>query len=232
MPGLRCIAITSNPASVAELDFALSTQPEVSRFTAVANVSEAIETIKQSVVDAVFVDVEPLSNQQVEELRHAPWAPALVGLGSRAELAVVAFDLGAVDFILSPISRDQVRRAVQRLGRCSCCRTTSHITLRIPIQRGEQLGFVDARDIHFIEADGDYTLVHSAAGVDACKQSLTSLEEKLQELGFIRIHRKWLVSMTKVEALNTHDGQLAVQVAGQQLPVARRTAAQVRSRLH
>lgn len=231
MPGLRCLAITSDAANIAELGFALESHAEVSSFTAVSSVAAAIDRITQSAVDALFVCLENLSPSELEALRLAPWQPAIVGLGDRPELAVKAFDLGAVDFLLKPVNRARVTRALQRLSRCACCTTPQHVSYRIAIQRGEEICFVDARDIHYIEADGDYTRVHTNAGVDNCRQSLSALEERLKGLGFFRIHRKWLVSWAKVETVSSQDGQLTVQVAGQQLQVARRAAADVRSRL-
>lgn len=144
---------------------------------------------------------------------------------------MTAYEIGAVDFLLKPPKRAAVERALYRLATSHTRQPGGPARVRIPIQREDGVAFVDARDIYYVETDGDYTKVVSIDGSDYCKFSLSNLADKLADSGFVRIHRRWLVSTARVDALNQADGRVVVSIAGSELPVARRLISEVRARL-
>ena len=148
-----------------------------------------------------------------------------------ADYAMAAFAIGAVDFILKPPKRATVERALERISNVTPHPTSAPPRVRIPIQREDELAFVDSRDIYYVESDGDYTKIVSIDGSDNCRTSLAALEEKLVPVGFVRIHRRWLVSAARIEAIRQDDGRVAVAIAGCEIPVARRLVSEVRARL-
>lgn len=229
---MRCLLVDPNSESVAQLAFALESHPTVSTVQTAVDVTTALALIKRQAVDALFVSLANFTATDREAFRQAPWRPAIIGVSDRPEDAVIAYDLDAVDFLLKPLTQSKVARAVGKLNRCSACNAPQHSTLRVSVQRGEQLAYLDARDIHFIETDGDYTKIVTAAGVDNCRLSLSALQERLAPLGFVRIHRRWLVSPAQVVSLHTEAGRLYVRVAEQDLPVSRRALAEVRARFN
>lgn len=231
MSGLRCLVVDHDERRSAEIAFAIESSDVVDSVLIANDLDAALSVIRRQAVDALFIGLEPLTPAQVNAVKQAPWLPAVVGVSSRPQDAAIAFELDAVDFLPTPLASAKVNRALAKLVRCSCCRVPEHVTYRIAISRGEELKFIDARDIHYVESDGDYTRVISDDGIDSCRQSLGSLEERLQTLGFLRIHRRWLVSAARVQSLISDDGKWLVRVAGTDLPVARRLVSEVRARL-
>lgn len=230
MPGLRCVVIDPGQDATAELRYLLETDPRTSEISIVPRLEQAITALEDRAVDAVFICLAQHTGNQLNTLVELPWRPAIIALAPSPDYAVAAFDIGAVDFVIKPAGRRAITRAIDRLEEARASRIDPSAS-RIPIQREDRLCFVDARDVYFIESDGDYTVIRSSEGTDYCRESLSNLAERLAPYGFLRIHRRWLISANRVEHLGQTDGKLYLHIAGQQLPVARRLATEVKARL-
>jgi DNA-binding LytR/AlgR family response regulator len=94
---------------------------------------------------------------------------------------------------------------------------------------------LDYDQVHYAQADGDYSRVHTYDRSYLCTASLGELEEKLPPSRFVRIHRSYLVNLGKVAGVRrTSPERLRLQLADAQkteLDVARRQARQLRERL-
>ena len=97
------------------------------------------------------------------------------------------------------------------------------------VQRNRHLVKVPVDDIEWMEAQGNYVFAHAVEASGLLRTSLSSLEDKLQAHGFIRVHRSALCQKRHIQALRrTSGGALAVILAsGAELPVGRRYASNV-----
>lgn len=231
MGHLRCLTIESSLDDAATLAYLLESDPRVSSVRAVSDIAAAVDALEHQSADAVFVCLAMHTPQQLRTLTDLPWRPTVVAVAPTPEWAMTAYEIGAVDFLLKPPKRAAVERAIDRLATSHTRQPSGPARVRIPIQRADGVAFVDARDIYYVETDGDYTKVVSIDGSDNCRFSLNALSDRLAESGFVRIHRRWLVSAARVEALSQTDGRVVVSIAGCELPVARRLIAEVRARL-
>jgi DNA-binding LytR/AlgR family response regulator len=90
--------------------------------------------------------------------------------------------------------------------------------------------FVERGAIRFVEASHDYVRLHTADGAFLARYSISLLEKAWREAGFIRVHRRYLVSLRHLSELRLRpDGGRSVIVAGAELPVSRRHAALLRT---
>ena len=94
---------------------------------------------------------------------------------------------------------------------------------------------IAADEILYVEAQDDYSRVYTADGRYLSGLPLTALEERLEPLGFFRVHRSYLVDLARVrEVLPMYGGLLVLQLsdeAGTQIPVSRRRAAALKRAL-
>ena len=106
---------------------------------------------------------------------------------------------------------------------------------RIAVERGGRTLLIAADEIFYAEAEDDYSRVYTAHGRFLAGLPLTALEERLEPLGFFRVHRSYLVDLARVrEVLPMYGGSLVVQLndaAGTQIPVSRRRAAALKRAL-
>ena len=101
----------------------------------------------------------------------------------------------------------------------------------IAVELGGVTRLVARSTVSYVEAQGDYSRLHTATGSHLVRLPISSLEERWREGGFIRIHRSLLVSLHHVEEIREEDGRVAVVVGGRELQVSRRHTPALREQL-
>ncbi|MFI5806235.1 LytR/AlgR family response regulator transcription factor [Streptomyces sp. NPDC051561] len=207
-------------------------------------------------IDVVFLDIHMagLTGLDVARLLAGFARPPLIVFVTAHEgFAVQAFDLKAVDYVLKPVRRERLAEAVRRVaeGVAGARETTSETRTgpatalpvpapapeQIPVELGGITRFVSIADIAYVEAHGDYARLHTAAPGPSggtghlVRIPLSTLEERWASHGFVRIHRRHLVALNRIEELRLDAGTTTVRVADAQLVVSRRHARELRDLL-
>ncbi len=198
----------------------------------------ALHACAQHDADLVLLDIAMPGIDGLEAARHLSTfepRPAVVFCTAYDAHALSAFDAAAVDYLVKPVRPERLHAALERartftLGRDGRTggevRTRTHLCARL---RGS-LRLIPVEEIHYLQAEEKYVVVHHARGEDLIEESLKSLEQEFGER-FMRIHRKCLVSRHElVEVRRGHDGQVHAMLrhVAQPLEVSRRCVAQVR----
>jgi DNA-binding LytR/AlgR family response regulator len=101
----------------------------------------------------------------------------------------------------------------------------------IPVGLGGVTTFIKRSQVRYAQAHGDYARLHTATGSHLVRTSLTTLEERWAEAGFVRIHRSTLVSLPQVDAVITGHGGCKIRLGDVELQVSRRHLRDLRERL-
>jgi len=102
----------------------------------------------------------------------------------------------------------------------------------IAVETGGRTRMVERDSIRFVEASGDYVRLHTDDGAFLVRVPISSLEETWRDAGFVRVHRRYLIALRHVTELRARPGGgYDLLVAGQELPVSRRHARELRDRL-
>ena len=150
--------------------------------------------------DVVFLDVRMPELNGIElgnVLRRFAAPPAIVYVTAYEEYAVRAFDIGACDYLLKPVSRARLRTALERaLGPLAADRVQApgragdEPSDLIPVETAGRTRFIARGQVHWVEAEGDYVRLHTAdGGAHLVRIPISHLEERWAAHGFIRIHR-------------------------------------------
>ena len=185
--------------------------------------------------DVVFLDVQMPGLTGVEAaalVRDRTDPPAIVFVTAHAEYAVDAFAVEAFDYLLKPVDPDRLARVIERLQE----RTSENAVPveKIAVVSGSATELLDYDEVHYVQADGDYSRVHTYDRSYLCTTSLGDLEERLPAARFARVHRSHLVNLAKVAGIRRADDRLRLQLADAErteLDVARRQARALRERL-
>ena len=110
--------------------------------------------------------------------------PAVVFVTAHEHYAVEAFAVEAFDYLLKPVDPERLARVVERLRE----RTTENAAPveKIPVVAGGGTELLDFDQVHYVQADGDYSRVHTYDRSYLCTASLGELEERLG--GALRAH--------------------------------------------
>ena len=152
--------------------------------------------------------------------------PMAILLTAYDHFAVSAFAFNAIDYLLKPIdderfaeALDRARAALpyRRLGAAeappAATQPASWLT-RFEVRVGRRVAFVDAHDVSWIEADGDYAALHVGEHTYLVRESLQRLGLALDPARFVRVHRSTIVRVDRVadmQPLSNRDALLRLR---------------------
>ena len=233
---IRALIVDDEAPARSELRFLLRPHDGVRVIGEAASAGEALALARSVEYDVVFLDVQMpgLSGLDVAPLvREQATPPAVVFVTAHPEYAVEAFAVEAFDYLLKPVDPDRLARVLERLAEREPERARP--VQKVPVVAAGGTELVDYDAIHFVQADGDYSRVHTYDRAYLCTSSLGELEEALPPARFARVHRSHLVNLAKVAAVRRVGPdriRLALADADRtELDVARRQARQLRERL-
>jgi DNA-binding LytR/AlgR family response regulator len=223
--GLRVLVVDDEQPALEELAFLLRADDRVREVVACNSATDGLRTLRESDVDAVFLDIQMpgLTGLELAEvLGRFKRPPPVVFVTAHEKHAVDAFDLHAVDYVLKPVRADRLAEAVRRVVSHGDRRPAPD-DAQIAVERGGVTRFVDRGDITHVEAHGDYARLHTTGG-DAylVRIPISTLEEEWRAAGFHRIHRSLLVALAHVDEVRTEAGRTTLLVGSAELPVSRR----------
>lgn len=212
-----------------------------------SNGQQAIVLVPELKPDVVLLDIRMPGLSGLETARHLnalDEPPAIIFATAYDEYAVDAFDARAIGYVLKPVRRERLERALQQARRLAP-ETLSDIGARggEPEQRrhvcarvGNELKLIPIDDVRYFIADQKYVRASHDKGDNLIDDSLKSLETEFDDR-FVRIHRSALVSIAHIDALEkVDDGRTRIRLRGtasddEPLLVSRRHLADVRRRL-
>ncbi|HET6967144.1 MAG TPA: response regulator transcription factor, partial [Ornithinibacter sp.] len=201
------IADDEQPA-IDELAFLLGQDPRVGVIHQASSGSEAIRLLTREPVDAAFLDIHMpgLSGFDLARaLSRFGEPPAIVFVTADEAGAVEAFDFQAIDFILKPIRRERLRRAVDRIlaGRDAVAGeavpgTESPPDETVPVRVGNVMRVVRRSEVRWVQAQGDYSRLVTDTDSHLIREPISDLEQRWADAGFIRVHRSYLVDRSAI----------------------------------
>ena len=238
LPGLTALVVDDEEPNVAELSWLLGRDERVGRVLTASSGTAALETLRTHRVDAVFLDIAMpgLSGLDLAAvLTRFVEPPSIIFVTAHTEHAVDAFDLKALDYLLKPVREERLREAVRRLVEAKTVSSSPAAEAEendaIAVELGGITRLVQRSDILWVEAQGDYSRLHTATGSHLVRLPISQLEERWRGAGFLRIHRSVLMPLARADEIVESDGRLTVRIGGHALPVSRRLTPTVREHL-
>jgi DNA-binding LytR/AlgR family response regulator len=248
--GLRVLAVDDEPPALGELVYLLERTPAISAVTAAGSAAEALAALQSAEFDAVFLDIRMPGIDGIQLaglLARFATPPPVVFVTAYDSHAVAAFDVAAADYLLKPIRAERLEQAVQRVRRRidSLKAGTGEAAPAAPaaapgpppdetiaVELGGVTRYVRRSDVVYVEAQRDYVRLCTRTGGHLVRVPLATLEDRWADVGFLRVHRRYLVNSAFVEGLRSSAGMVSVDLgSGQSVPVSRRFAAAVRAAL-
>ncbi len=207
---------------------------------------EAVRLAKDHEPDLVLLDVQMPKLDGFEVLGLLPPELAVVFTTAFDEYAVRAFEVHAVDYLLKPFSAERfaqgLERAEKRLGRtravaaptlAQAARSPGSYLERLVIRDGAEIIIILAGDIDYLQGRDDYVEVFHGDRSSLTQQTLQSLEECLDPRHFVRVHRSYLLNVSRVARIEPwgQGSKMAILHDGRSVPVSRSGEARLRASL-
>jgi two-component system, LytTR family, response regulator len=218
------------------------------------NGRETLQAIETLAPDLLFLDVQMPEMDGFEVIRivGVHRMPMLVFVTAYDNFAVQAFEAHALDYLVKPLNVDRFEstmvrirerlmqtqnadRAVQLESLLEAERTARQAQGidRLVLTTDSESLVIAANEIDWIEAEDYYSCLHFGAKTYLIRESLTSLQSRLNPLDFFRIHRSVIVRLERIRSIKMEEGGCTIVLHdGQHLPVSRRNRAAVKRLLH
>jgi len=247
MPELRALIVDDEPLARRGIRQLLEREPDVRVVGEARNGREALRALRSLEPNLLFLDVQMPEMDGFAVIReHGPARmPPVIFVTAYDAFAVKAFDAHAIDYLVKPLREARFAEAVERARQRIRSETAMEMSRRlaaflaateqgatgaapparrliVPTASGNLV--LDAGEIDWIEADDYYAAVHARGRRHLIRESLSSLDARLDPARFVRAHRRAIVNLERVRELRADAGGETVLVLrdGTRVPVSRR----------
>jgi two-component system, LytTR family, response regulator len=215
----------------------LEDHAEVSVVGEFATASEALQGIATLAPDLVLLDIQmPGTNglQLAEALSRLAEVPEIVFVTAFDEYAIQAFEVHAVDYLLKPVDPGRLERTLNRVrggdrGASSIRQAMEALagrerrTRRLAIRTRERTYLLRPEEVDWLEADGKYVKVHCGSKIYTMRETMKSLEERLDGEIFLRVSRSAIVNLDRVREIQPwfNGDYMILMHGGSEVPTTR-----------
>lgn len=200
----HCLVLDDEQHSIDILTDYIGKIPSLRLIGAFKNPIEAISLIHQETIDIAFIDVQMPNLTGLQFLKLLKEHTKVVLCTAYAEYAVDGFDLNVSDYLLKPISLERFLQCVRKIDHQPTATPVApaddtegqYIFVKTEF-KGNYLK-VNLNDILFIEGLGNYLKIQLPDKQIVCQLTMKSLEEQLEDHGFMRVHKSYLVAKNKI----------------------------------
>jgi two-component system LytT family response regulator len=243
---IRAVIADDEPLARRGIRQLLTPHPDMAVVAEAKNGRETVRALRELKPDLLFLDVQMPVLDGFGVLREigAEQMPPVIFVTAHDEFAVRAFDAHALDYLVKPLevarfaealerAREQMRSAEavklsRKLSALLATREREQAKQRIVITTSMGELVIDSDEIDWIEADDYYAAVHVRDGRYLIRESLTSLEQRLEGVKFVRAHRSAIVNVDRVCEVRREAGEIELVLRnGVRVPVSRRRRTRV-----
>lgn len=247
----KAVIIDDEQASIDLLSLLIKEEcPEISIVSKCTGPSEGIRAIRENIPDVVFLDIEmPEMNglQLIQNVGNVSFYPVFTTAYS--QYAINAIKLGAFDYLLKPLRRDELKALVDRMHEHSS-QSKQFMTpevlqemiknidilnpkpTRITVQEGDRFHFLKLHEIQYLQAQGNYTqFVLTDGRTILVAKTLRIFSDLLEPHGFVRSHASYVVNIHMVNTFIKGTLNSVIMQNGNTLPVSRQRKMALLSRI-
>ncbi len=230
---LNVLIVDDEPLALDVLETYLAQMPELRLVRRCANALEANDALQQENIDLMFLDIQMPQLTGIDFVKTLSNPPMIVFTTAYPNYALQGFDVNALDYLLKPISLERFMKAVNKALEHAELQRPDHAATPPPapvandgldfffVKADKKLIKVNFDDIIFIEGLKDYVIIRLLAGRVITLQTMKSLEDRLPQNRFRRIHRSYIVSMDKITAIEGNMIEVLEKNLPKMLPIGK-----------
>jgi DNA-binding LytR/AlgR family response regulator len=210
---LKCIAIDDEPLALEIITAYIEKVPFLNLLMTFDNAIDAIDFIKKTKVDLMFLDIEMESLSGIEMIHALKERPEVIFTTAFDRYAVEGFELDAADYLLKPISFERFVKSVDKLYNKLNPQTKKPENHNSPLKVSSSGNYIFVKtenrlqkvafsEILFIEGQGDYLKIVTPTAKIMTLQNFKKFEDTLPPENFIRVHKSYLVAINKIESIS------------------------------
>ena len=206
---IKYIIVDDEPLAHELIKEFCSMLPHLSLVKSCYNAIEAMQFLNTNAIDFMFLDLNMPKLKGFDFLKLLPNPPKVIVTTAYNEFALEGFELNVTDYLLKPFSFERLLKAVNKAIAQETSKNTNltptnsqnlSYTHRFFIKGDKKYHQVNATDILFIEAYGNYTkIVLTTEELIVCHEKISSFDELLSNDYFLRVHKSFIVAIDKIK---------------------------------
>ena len=227
---INVIIVDDEPLAQDVLETYIEKIPELNLVEKCSNALEANEALKNHDISLMFLDIQMPQLTGIDFLKTLSHPPLVIFTTAYPNYAIEGFELNALDYLLKPISLERFMKAVnkaveqielQSRGSGAHSGGEEEEPDFIFVKADKKLVKVNYADIIYIEGLKDYVIIRMENSRVITLQTMKSLEEKLPQNIFRRIHRSYIVNIDKIEAVVGNMIEVVEKNQAKHLPIGK-----------
>jgi DNA-binding LytR/AlgR family response regulator len=222
----KCLVIDDEPLA---RDLMRSHIEKLENFEIVAECGDAmhaLQELRNYKVDLMFMDIQMPQITGIEFLKTLKYPPKVIITTAYREYALDGFELDVVDYLLKPITFERFLKSINKYYQIAKEESPNNVpttlsalpeTAFIYVKENKKVIKLHLNEILYVEGLSEYVQIHTSKKRIVTKTSMTKMQEKLPDTGFMRIHKSFIVSMDRIEAFTTN----SIEIPGKELPIGR-----------
>ena len=230
----NCIIVDDEPMAREILENHLQKVDAVTIIASCKNAIEAFNVLNSNSIDLIFLDINMPEISGLSFAKTINRNIKVIFTTAYREYAIDGFNLQAVDYLLKPISFERLLQSVNKyLGENSTLilEPTLEISQEandfIFVRSDRKMIKINFYEINYIESFSDYLKIHLNDKIIITRETITNIEAKLPKRDFIRIHRSFIVSISKIESFTNE----FIEMNKKAIPISRSYKKDVLTRL-
>lgn len=189
-----------------------------------ANALQALTILQKRPVDLIFLDIRMPQLNGNDFLKTIKNPPKVIFTTAHAEYALEGYELDVVDYLMKPIPFDRFLKAINKAFPAGA--SQEEIAATSAKKKNEAFVYFRAerkmvkvmlQDILYIESMKDYIKIFTAGSTLITKQSISSVEEMLPAKEFVRVHRSYIVSLSKIKTFTSE----LIEIGDTEIPIGK-----------
>ncbi|MBD0831071.1 LytR/AlgR family response regulator transcription factor [Aestuariibaculum sediminum] len=219
---IKCVIIDDEALAIEVIEDHLKNFDNFEVVGTFTNPLQAYGSLEQDKIDVIFLDINMPQLNGFDFIENLSYNPLVIITTAYREYAVKSFELNVLDYLVKPIPFNRFLKTINKIyQQVHSNSTNSDVSLQqephIFLKVGKKLVKVNLNDILYIESLKDYIKVITTIGDYVVHKSLTAISEELPQSNFLRVHRSYTISISKV---NSIEGNL-IEISNRKIPVGR-----------
>lgn len=222
---IRCIVIDDEPLALKQIESYIQKTPFLEVVASLESALFASEVLKNEQIDLMFVDINMPDLNGMDFVKTLVNPPKVIFTTAYAEYALDGFKVDAIDYLLKPICFTDFLKSANKAKAWFEAHTTGSVQVRnneefLFIKSDYRIVRINFMDINYIEAMNEYVKIHLTGSKPIMSLiSMKQLEQQLPVDRFMRVHRSFIVNLSKITIIERNrivfDGKVYIPVSEQ-----------------
>jgi len=221
---IKCLIVDDEPVAREILENYLAKIPQIELVKSCQNVTEAFEILNANNIDLILLDINMPEISGLQLAKAITQKARIIFTTAYREYALDGFDLQAVDYLLKPISFDRFLKAINKyfelIPKNTISNNNSNSSSKndfIFIRSDRKMVKLNFDTILYVESLSDYVKIFTSQSMFITRETITNIESKLPQESFLRIHRSYLVAISKIDSYTKE----YIEINNKTLPISR-----------